>query len=463
MKKLLCALLAVCMLLGMATTSLAEGDKPYKGQEILVFGFDMSYAFNEDGSLKRVLDTNMPIYYAMQEWAELNECTIRNIGGGDATALQNFIASGEVPVLINRSSAFPQLPALDLVEPLPADFVAEINAKYGSLYTDVMQYNGETWGVIMPWASLGSIQYNATKMADLGVKTPKEYYLEGNWTYETWMQCLKECTVDIDGNGVRDTVGLGWSSAMVQEFILPTYAPGEDGMTVNLDSDQARELYNMLYNAYTVDKSISTSVTGLRYGGENNETYAMMRTYLIEPFVTSTLVYADENGDTIETVPVPAWKQGETATQAINVVPFYLGAGANQEAALDLLSYILEVGVKTMDLTSGGVYGFGDLADLQGATEAVVEYKALRDADIADKLAAIQELPEYDPEYIQVLIDYYKTCSFHMRGYKMPGVEGNEPAEMAKTLLTQPTATAMAEIVPVLKTLVDTFNATYAK
>ena len=54
------------------------------------------------------------------------------------------------------------------------------------------------------------ISYNKTLFEQNGVKTPMEYFEEGNWTWETFRDVALEMTGDTDGDGVNDVYGFGW-------------------------------------------------------------------------------------------------------------------------------------------------------------------------------------------------------------------------------------------------------------
>lgn len=461
MKKWTTLLVVLCLVLSFAAVGSAEtADKPWKGKVISVWGVEFDYMFDTDGNLRNPLDTNTPMHAALVEWAADNECTIKRMGG-DTAALQAAIASGEGPDLMNVNTAFPSYPMQGLAEALPAEFVAKVSEKYGSRYSDIMTIDGKCYGLNHAWSSLGAIQYNRTMMEDLGIKTPREYFEEGNWTYETFKQCLKDCTVDVDGDGQLDSLGIFHFDLCMR--IMPVYKLDAEGKAVSLlDTQRSRDFWQLMYEGYTVDKSITRVYAGLNRLHETlGGSYVMMRFWQVEPFLANTLIYVDSEGYTIETVPVPCWKQGDTEqSSSTNLVYLMLAKGAkNPDAALDLMDRIFECEMETMDITSGGAYGF-DFEGVKGSTEWTKEYIQVRDARIAEINAELAEIPEYDPEWIQTIVDYYKNTNYHMV-LSLPDVGEIVSYEMRDKLIDTPSASAIAELQPVLEASCNTYNNTY--
>ena len=105
------------------------------------------------------------------------------------------------------------------------------------------------------------ISYNKTLFEQNGVKTPMEYFEEGNWTWETFRDVALEMTGDTDGDGENDVYGFGWwDSFYVQMLNANGIATidynGADGVTSNYQTAQATETFEFLQNGYTTDKFI---------------------------------------------------------------------------------------------------------------------------------------------------------------------------------------------------------------
>lgn len=295
-------------------------------------------------------------------------------------------------------------------------------------------------------------------MEDMGIKTPREYYEEGNWTYETFRECLKQCTTDEDGDGVLDTRGI--STHGFAERIMPAVVVNEDGtISSTLDTERSRDFYQMMYEAYSLDGSITDGNVGLKKEGE---TYIMMQFWQVEPYMLNTICYTDADGYAIETVPVPIWKKGDTEQSAsINYCYMMIPTGSsNVEAVNSLMDYIMECGVKAMDDATEGLRGC-EFEGLKGSTDWSAQFLKAREEAIQKQNAPIYAMPEYDPEWITTLNNYFDETAYHM-WLNCPNVTWNVTSNANfKSLRTMPSATSIAELAPVHQAQCDTYNNTY--
>jgi len=72
------------------------------------------------------------------------------------------------------------------------------------------------------------VWYNINLFEEYGQKTPLEYYREGNWNWDTFRECAKAMTIDIDQDGSTDIYG----GTIGSQFINTT---GKDFITINSD------------------------------------------------------------------------------------------------------------------------------------------------------------------------------------------------------------------------------------
>lgn len=105
------------------------------------------------------------------------------------------------------------------------------------------------------------IAYNKTLFEQSGVKTPMEYFKEGNWTWDTFREVALAMTGDTDGDGANDIYGFGWwDSFYVQMLnangITSINYGGADGVVSNYLTPQATEAFTFLQNGYLTDKFI---------------------------------------------------------------------------------------------------------------------------------------------------------------------------------------------------------------
>lgn len=105
------------------------------------------------------------------------------------------------------------------------------------------------------------ISYNKTLFDEYGVKTPMEYFEEGNWTWDTFREVALNMTGDTDGDGELDVYGFGWWDSF---YVQMLNANGTTGLAFNADgtvgsnylSKEATEAFTFLQDAYMRDKFI---------------------------------------------------------------------------------------------------------------------------------------------------------------------------------------------------------------
>ena len=80
---------------------------------------------------------------------------------------------------------------------LTEDEYNELAAICGNKYLDIFSYKGDSYGVNYPWSGNTVFYYNKTMFEEYGVKTPTEYYMEGNWNWDTCLEIAQKCTDEI--------------------------------------------------------------------------------------------------------------------------------------------------------------------------------------------------------------------------------------------------------------------------
>lgn len=69
------------------------------------------------------------------------------------------------------------------------------------------------------------ISYNKTLFGQMGIKTPMEYFEEGNWTWDTFRDIGLQMTGDTDGDGVNDIYGFGWWDGIYTQMLATNGIP----------------------------------------------------------------------------------------------------------------------------------------------------------------------------------------------------------------------------------------------
>ena len=104
------------------------------------------------------------------------------------------IAAGKSPDIAASNSTFPA--ALEMVQPLPSYF--DVNDGFWDKRTaEATKIKGKYYFVNTinsPFTGGYVVYYNKTLFNSAGLKTPQEYYDEGQWTYENFMKVAKDVT-----------------------------------------------------------------------------------------------------------------------------------------------------------------------------------------------------------------------------------------------------------------------------
>lgn len=109
--------------------------------------------------------------------------------------LSSAIAAGKSPDVLVINSDFPTI--LKVAQPVSTAGIDATDKYWDQSISKVTTVGGKCYGVnsaYSPWmVGVGFVFYNRTVMEENGIKTPGEYYEEGNWNYKTMEACIKQC------------------------------------------------------------------------------------------------------------------------------------------------------------------------------------------------------------------------------------------------------------------------------
>ncbi len=189
--------------------------------------------------------------------------TVQVIGVGWGEQQEQVISmvnSGEVCDLAQaHDQNFPTYGAKNVVQDISQYVNLEDDFWYDST-TSAFTFGGVPYAVGADAAPV-VISYNKTLFDQMGVKTPMEYFEEGNWTWDTFREVALDMTGDTDGDGTNDIYGFGWWDSFYVQMLNANgivginYASG-DGVSSNYTSTQATEAFTFLQDAYIKDKFI---------------------------------------------------------------------------------------------------------------------------------------------------------------------------------------------------------------
>ena len=441
-----------------AATTEAVVEKPYEGMNFVVFSqMDLTKGDNEDSYYWAGL-----LHNALDEWCLENGATWSQMLSKDTEVLMSAIAAGSAPDLYFSYGQWPLVANLGLVQPI-TEYYDELAEKYGNVYIDMMKYKEDYYGMNLPWNEVYLFKYNLSLFERLGVKTPREYWEEGNWTWTTFQEVLHNITKDTDGDGVNNIVGMG--GLYLSERLMPSCTIDETGrISSTLNSNKARVLFQMLYEEITLNGTIyrKNNTNAPTMVAEDN-VYIAMNYAKNDIWDPAGLYAVTDDGDIIESVPQPMYEANDPDYKIErNYFQFAVPNGAqNLEASVSIMDYLLEAGC-AMEMMLSGLTNY-EFTGLRGTTEDSKAYIEKRQKAYEEAKATVEALPEYDTEYIAKLLEYIDSYpAYSEQVYS--GVTRkftSQGAEKWATLYTDPASTSIAAAYPVHQAECDTYNSKY--
>ena len=476
MKKVISLLLALCLVLALAACGgggnsetkpsedpkptdpkptdpkPTEPENPYAGTEIEVWGVDPN-----ENVLVDISKVNASAWYdmvlvAMMEWCDANDVTLKWGGTYNQATLMAAVAGGHTPDLLFTYSHFPNIANLGITKPLTEEGYAKIAENHGTYYLDVLNFKGQSHGVMLPTNGTYVCYYNRTLFDEFGVKTPKELWLEGNWNWDTFVQTMKDVTKDLDGDGVMDTYGMAsnWIHSMVR-----TVEEGDDGKLKSLASSaEFRKYADIVFNGIT---------EGYIMAGTGNITSQlayprpMMMFKDCSYWNLNRMYYHLSNDDYLEVVPIPkmsedSYQQNDRLTYSL----FKLSANDNEAATEAMMDYVMQCASKYIsDVTLGAVPT--EFEGIQG-TCPVSELFLVGHKARVEKDKALQDLPIFDHEYNVKFSAYLSALPFTYASKSYAGVDNIANNEI---LHKEPAASSVAKLLELHKSQLDKYNSTY--
>ena len=321
----------------------------------------------------------------------------------------------------------------------------------GDLYLEMLSMGGKCYGFNMPWAGNSLFYYNKTMFEEYGVKSPAEYYKEGNWTWETMYKCLEEITKDLDGDGNFDTYGSG--AANTQRLILCNeYDFLADGsLTHKVDTQMYRDYLDMMWEGET------SGVLGT-YSDCNIATSPRPGTHIgdAEWYNFEHLNQTIANGDVIETIMIPTYT-GSYDTEYVQFTPNFMSIFTTcdeNEAALSLLTYILRVGMRYMSEYSCGLFGCS-YEGIRGVTEYSLGWRQNFQDVCEERLENFEALEDWDQELWDMMYEDILTCKPKIpMWYPDLGTSSGDTSEL-------PPASKLPIILADTEAFVDAYNSMY--
>lgn len=254
-------------------------NSPYNGKTLQIYGF-MPDSYTDYSTYTH--NYNWMERAAMEEWAAMNGVTLEFKGGYNQAAILAQIQAGSAPDLCFYSEQFPKCANAGIVTGFTTEEYNKLAAICGKEYLDMLKYKNEAVGFIRPWVGNNMCYYNKTMFEDYGVKTPKEYFMEGDWTWSNFVKCIDAMTQDVNADGTIDTYGLNGDSLARYRLFNPIKYDESGKVLSVIDEPIVQDFFQLKYDCVTVKGTIIAGANRI----QTNVTYPMFAMQLgdCEPY-----------------------------------------------------------------------------------------------------------------------------------------------------------------------------------
>ena len=385
------------------------GNPAFSGKTLEIYGMGTNESYNHDDW------DGIGNYLWMQraavvEWADLNNVNVKFMGSYSQTQIQAAMTSREKPDLLFHTNMFPGIANAGLPAAFTQAEYDKLAAICDNTWLDMMTYGTQKVGLVLPWTGTMMCYYNKTMFDEYEVKTPKEYFDEGQWTWENFEKCMIEMTKDKDSDGEIDTYGLpgdSWGN------LVNPWAYNDKGELIStIDEPWMRDFFQMKYDAFTVKEITVAHKNNI----QKNVIYPMFAMQLsdCETYRFEHLYQTIANGNELEVVPVPEWV-GENGQKLNNTkvtqACVSLAVSCDErELAVDCLSYLLKCGLKYISDTSFGAIPC-EYDGIQGYCEYSNTWKELFTEACSDRRGDYEDLLERNPDAAEHIVNIHNYLS----------------------------------------------------
>lgn len=125
------------------------------------------------------------------------------------TKIMGMISANNSPDLVAVSSGnwMPRFPVANIIEPVDPYIKKDDLLDYEKMPFEDLSWKGQHYALYTMGSWAQCIWYNKTMFTNNGVKTPREYWEEGNWTWDTFLEVAKELTQDTNNDKATDQWG----------------------------------------------------------------------------------------------------------------------------------------------------------------------------------------------------------------------------------------------------------------
>lgn len=430
----------------------------YAGKKLQILGVDdYNYAnngFDAFGKDNFLWMTNA----AMVEWAELNGVTLEFKGRYTQSVAKAMVNGGEVDIII-APNAFPQTADLKIGSALSDVEYKKLADVCGQKYLDAVSLRNQSYGVALPWSSIIMCCYNRSMFEDYDLKTPREYFLEGNWTWETFLECMRKTTRDTDGDGANDSYGIGSDF----DSLVNSWKTDSDGKMLSvIDEQWMRDFIQLKYDAYTEHLVYQYQIPKPDILLNAVTPIYAMQLYSCEVYNMEKVFQTSLAKYNMEFVPLPEWKGKDGLTMPASTIVYDIAGLAascdEREAALDMLAYVLQCGMKYMSDFSMGLVPC-NYPGVQGTCDKSAQWKNAFAKVCEERVEAYKKLPTDDVEYLKAINAYVYSQSMRASGTYTEIV----PLTGYSEIVNMPPASSISAIKEKYQAALDKYNDRYTK
>ncbi len=206
---------------------------------------------------------NGTIEYIIIEWENWENTHLTKYAANDCADLV-YLFEKNFPKYANRGMVYS---VEELTEKGVAGFDHPVIQKDYDQVSTYYKYKGEQYTFAKNMAEADMIFVNEDLFDKYEVKSPTDYYNEGNWNWETFEQCAKELTRDTDGDDKNDVFGYyGWDGNFVINAAGGELVHLNDDGSLEVTMDSAATLQGLENYANIYGRLKVTSKTGFAGG-----------------------------------------------------------------------------------------------------------------------------------------------------------------------------------------------------
>ena len=394
---------------------------------------------------------------AADDWATLNNVTLSYEGGYNPSTILGAINSGDRPDLLMFNQEIPGAANMNIADKFSEEEYKALADIIGEPLLNACNYKGDSYGLILPWSGATWVRFNETMFEDYGVKSPLDYYIEDNWTWETMEDCFESVTKDFDGNGKidkNDTYGCSTLIMMMEPY---QYEEKEDGTLVSLieTSHYFRSYAEMRYRGFKETLSLA---------GPDNQRCTIVTTPRpathigdVEWYNYQHMYRYNDIGEVIRTAPLPIYSKEDPqrftilTQQSMSIMT----SCDEREATMSLICYMMKVGMRYMADFSCGLYKC-TYEGMRGASAYSKAYLNRLAEIIEERRAEFYEIEDWDQAtYEKMVAEMLKSDTIVRRRY-------TGKSNLNSALSQMPPASSLPLAAASQKAWLDKYNSLYA-